>query len=65
MDYRWRPELKILRVIKRLKAESELTIKATFLGAHAVPPEFKGNKKGYLDLLINEVLPIIHEEKIG
>lgn len=58
-------ELKILRVIKRLKAESELTIKATFLGAHAVPPEFKGNKKGYLDMLINEVLPIVHEENLA
>lgn len=58
-------ELKILRVIKRLKTESELTIKATFLGAHAVPPEFKGNKEGYLDLLINEVLPIIHQENLA
>ena len=58
-------ELKILRVIKRLKAESDLTIKATFLGAHAVPPEFKGNKDDYLDMLINEVLPVIHEEKLA
>ena len=38
-------ELKILRVIKRLKKDSELTIKSTFLGAHAVPPEYKGNKE--------------------
>ena len=58
-------ELKILRVIKRLKAESDLTIKATFLGAHAVPPEFKGNKDGYLDMLINEVLPVIKEENLA
>jgi imidazolonepropionase len=58
-------ELKILRVIKRLKADSNLTIKATFLGAHAVPPEFKGNKEGYLDLLIHEVLPIIHQEGLA
>ena len=58
-------ELKILRVVKRLKAESDLTIKATFLGAHAVPPEFKGDKDGYLDLLINEVLPVIKEENLA
>lgn len=58
-------ELKILRVIKRLKAESDLTIKATFLGAHAVPPEFKGKKDGYLDMLINEVLPVIKEENLA
>jgi imidazolonepropionase len=58
-------ELKILRVIKRLKADSDLTIKATFLGAHAVPPEFKGNKEGYLDMLIHEVLPIIHQEGLA
>ena len=58
-------ELKILRVVKRLKADSDLTIKATFLGAHAVPPEFKGDKNGYLDLLINELLPVIKEENLA
>ncbi len=58
-------ELKILRVIKRLKEDSELTIKATFLGAHAVPPEYKGNKEGYLDMLIDEVLPVIKEENLA
>ena len=58
-------ELKILRVIKRLKKDSELTIKSTFLGAHAVPPEYKGNKEGYLDMLIDEVLPVIKEENLA
>lgn len=58
-------ELKILRVIKRLKSDSDLTIKATFLGAHAVPPEFKGNKDGYLDMLIDEVLPVIKAENLA
>ncbi len=58
-------ELKILRVIKRLKSDSDLTIKSTFLGAHAVPPEYKGNKEGYLDMLINEILPVIKEEKLA
>lgn len=58
-------ELKILRVIKQLKSDSDLTIKATFLGAHAVPPEFKGNKDGYLNMLIEEVLPIIKAENLA
>ena len=58
-------ELKILRVIRRLKSDSDLTIKATFLGAHAVPPEFKGNKDGYLDMLIDEVLPVIKAENLA
>ena len=53
-------ELKILRVIKRLKENSKATIKSTFLGAHAVPLEYKNNKSKYLDLIINEMLPI-HE----
>ncbi|HNQ61987.1 MAG TPA: imidazolonepropionase, partial [Bacteroidia bacterium] len=44
-------ELKMLRVIKRLKQESPLLIKATFLGAHAIPEEFKNRKKDYISLL--------------
>lgn len=58
-------ELKILRVIKRLKAESGISIKATFLGAHAFPKEFKENHAGYIDLLINEMLPIIADEGLA
>lgn len=58
-------ELKILRVIKRLKAESGIAIKATFLGAHAFPKEFKENHAGYIDLLINEMLPIIADEGLA
>ncbi|SFT81529.1 imidazolonepropionase [Lishizhenia tianjinensis] len=58
-------ELKMLRVIKRLKEESPLTIKATFLGAHAYPPEFKENHQGYIDLIINEMLPVIAEEGLA
>lgn len=58
-------ELKMLRVIKRLREKSALTIKSTFLGAHAIPEEFKGNKKGYLDLIINEMLPAISKEKLA
>ena len=58
-------ELKMLRVIKRLKSLSPLTIKATFLGAHAVPMEFKKNQQGYVDLIVNEMLPRVAEEKLA
>jgi imidazolonepropionase len=58
-------ELKMLRVIKRLKAASDVTIKATFLGAHALPKEYKDNKDGYMDLVINEMLPIVAKERLA
>ena len=58
-------ELKMLRVIKRLKAASDVTIKATFLGAHALPKEYKENKEGYMDLVINEMLPIVVKEGLA
>ena len=58
-------ELKMLRVIKHLKQNHPLTIKATFLGAHAVPEEFKGNKGKYIELLINELMPRIAKEQLA
>ena len=58
-------ELKMLRVIKRLKEASPLTIKATFLGAHAFPLEFKENHQGYIDQIINEMLPVIENEGLA
>jgi imidazolonepropionase len=58
-------ELKILRVIKQLKETSDVTIKATFLGAHAIPLEYKDNKEGYMDLVINEMLPKIAAENLA
>jgi imidazolonepropionase len=58
-------ELKMLRVIKRLKKEQNIKIKATFLGAHAVPKEFKDNKSGYLDHIINDMLPKIKAEYLA
>lgn len=58
-------ELKMLRVIKKLKTLSPLTIKATFLGAHAVPTEYKNDKRKYIDLLINEMMPKIAVEKLA
>lgn len=58
-------ELKMLRVIKRLNENYALPIKATFLGAHAFPTEFKENHQGYIDLIVNEMLPKISEEKLA
>ena len=58
-------ELKILRVIKRLKKCSEITIKSTFLAAHAIPNEFKNNKEGYLDLIISDMLPKVVNENLA
>lgn len=58
-------ELKMLRVIKKLKSLSPLTIKATFLGAHAVPLEYKERKRDYIKLLINEIMPVIAEEQLA
>ena len=52
-------ELKMLRVIKRLSKETPLTIKSTFLGAHAVPVEYKGRQTEYVDLIINEMIPAV------
>lgn len=58
-------ELKILRVVKKLKETSDLTIKSTFLGAHAIPAEYKENRDGYLDLIVEEMLPQIKEEGLA
>jgi imidazolonepropionase len=58
-------ELKMLRVIKRLKENSSLTIKSTFLGAHAFPAPYKEDHEGYISLLINEMLPVIAREKLA
>ena len=58
-------EIKILRVIKRLKENTEVTIKATFLAAHALPKEYKDNKEGYMDLVINKMLPKVASEKLA
>ena len=58
-------ELKMLRVIQRLSQNYPITIKATFLGAHAFPLEFKENRKGYINSIINEMLPEIAENKLA
>lgn len=58
-------ELKMLRVIRNLKLLSPVTIKATFLGAHAVPAEYKGRQNEYVDLIINEMIPAVGEQKLA
>ena len=58
-------ELKMLRVIKKLKERSRLSIRSTFLGAHAFPVEFKEDHQPYIDRIINEMLPVIAKEKIA
>ncbi len=58
-------ELKMLRVIKKLKEKSPIYIKSTFLGAHTFPIEYKENHEGYIDILINEMLPVIAKDKLA
>ncbi len=58
-------ELKMLRVIKRLKNTFPIPIKATLLAAHTYPKDFKNNHQGYIDLIINEMLPAVAEESLA
>ena len=55
----------MLRVIQRLSQNYPITIKATFLGAHAFPSEYATNHKAYTDLIINEMLPEIAKDKLA
>lgn len=58
-------ELKMLRVIKKLKEKSKLLIKSTFLGAHTYPLRYKNDHNGYINLMIEEMLPQIAQEKLA
>jgi len=58
-------ELKMLRVIKRLKETTPIIIKSTFLGAHAVPSEYKGKQDDYVDLVINEMIPMVAADDLA
>lgn len=58
-------EIKMLKVIQRIKQNFPIKVKATFLGAHAVPKAFKNNKQGYLDVIINEMLPQIAKQNLA
>ncbi len=58
-------ELKMLRVIKRIKEQASIPVKATFLGAHTYPVLYKEDHQAYIDLIINEMLPVIAAEKLA
>jgi len=58
-------ELKMLRVIRRIKEESPLTVRSTFLGAHAVPAEYRDNRKGYVDLIVDEMIPAVASARLA
>jgi len=58
-------ELKMLRVIRKLKENSSIEIKASFLGAHAIPMIYKENRKAYIDMIINEMLPQVAHEGLA
>ena len=58
-------ELKMLNVIKRLKENYSIPIKATFLGAHAVPKDYHNNKEGYINQIINDMIPLVAERKLA
>ena len=58
-------ELKMLKIAKQLGEKYPIKVKTTFLGAHAIPPEFKNNKQGYLDHICNDMLPRVAEEKLA
>ena len=58
-------ELKMLRVIKRLKHNFPVKVKSTLLAAHAIPKEFKDNKKGFIDLVVNELIPAVAKEHLA
>ena len=58
-------ELKMLRVIRRIKESSPIEVRATFLGAHAIPDEYKNNREKYVDLIINEMIPVVASEDLA
>ena len=58
-------ELKMLRVIKRIKETSPIEVKATFLGAHAIPEEYKNRRESYVELVINEMIPVVASEDLA
>lgn len=58
-------ELKQLRVVRRLAEQCPMDVASTFLGAHAVPEEYKDNAQGYVDLIVNEMLPAVAEQKLA
>lgn len=58
-------EIKLLRVINHFRQIYKIDIVTTFLGAHTIPPEFKNDRKGYIDLIIHQMLPFIRDQKLA
>lgn len=58
-------ELKMLRVIKSIKENSPVEVKATFLGAHAIPSEYINDREKYIDIVINEMIPLVSSEDLA
>jgi len=58
-------ELKMLRVIRRLREKNVIPVRATFLGAHAIPHAYKNNREGYLRLIIQEMIPSVAKEQLA
>jgi imidazolonepropionase len=58
-------EIKMLRVIERIKNSCPMEVKATFLGAHTVPNEYADNREKYVDLVINEMIPVVASEELA
>lgn len=58
-------ELKMLYAIRKLKEQSPLTIKATFLGAHSIPAEYRGKQEKYVDIVVNEMIPLVAGEGLA
>ncbi len=58
-------ELKLLRVIRRIKESTKVTVKANFLGAHGIPMEYRGRQSDYVDLVINEMIPLVATEDLA
>jgi imidazolonepropionase len=58
-------EIIMLRVARKLGSERNVRVKTSFLGAHAIPPEFKGKADAYIDFVCEDVLPLVHEEKLA
>lgn len=61
----WETELKILRVAKRIEDALPLTVSKTFLGAHTVPPEYRGKADAYIDLICHDMIPLVAKEKLA
>jgi imidazolonepropionase len=58
-------ELKMLRVIRRIRETSLLEVKSTFLGAHAIPEKFRNDREAYINIIVNEMLPVISSEDLA